>query len=694
MKRTVMVLGLRIVLCTIAIASASGQSIVLHQTMGPYGGKVTAATVTPNGFLYIGSKGNGVFRSTDGGASWLRLGLVGVPIATIASDSNGTIYAGASNFRSIFRSSNLGATWEQVVFEQRSIGAITVDSGNTVIATAFGGVFRSEPDGSAWFWVQVAPGVDLKAATSTHKAIYVAGGQRVFKSVDRGISWTELTPLPDDIEGIQAISVDDSGRIYIGSAGVYMSTDDGKSWNRTPLAGRINALLTGRDGSQLAGANTYGMFRSTDGGETWTGVGLPAVSILALAQDHSGTTFAGSAEFGALRTDGAFDSTTIISDGLTCTTINAISIGPDGTLRAATNSGIFASSNGGYPWNPIGMEGINVTSVAVNHDGVVLVGSNDANTNGGAYRLEQSGKWRQIGLWSNAVGRIAVDAEGSFIATTGPFPFSGGAFGVEKSIDAGTSWTDITPSDWPLIAPISALMVGPEANLSILSYGFIRSSNNGQSWGFLTGPNQLANTLLFTSSKMILAGSVQDGIYRSPDFGATWQQIGLSGKTVWALAENARGWIFAGTQDGLNISTDGGETWSLLETEPNGMAVTAIAIDPNGVLYAAAADGNIYRSTGSTSSVPPTESQSISLSAAPNPARDRIDLRFVIPSAGFASAELIDATGSRCARVFDGFLPSGAHNISCDLSELPDGTYFLRIMAGNSSAVEPLIIAR
>jgi photosystem II stability/assembly factor-like uncharacterized protein len=130
-----------------------------------------------------------------------------------------------------------------------------------------------------------------------------------------------------------------------------------------------------------------------------------------------------------------------------------------------------------------------------------------------------------------------------------------------------------------------------------------RSRDGGATWSTLSFPGELRSSL----HAMLIDPAVQNvywvavssempelaGVYRSADAGATWERVrGLQQKQVWALAFwKANATIMAaGTEDGVFLTRDGGQSWTLLAA--SGTAgphpVVSLAFDPgdSNILYA------------------------------------------------------------------------------------------------------------
>ena len=118
-------------------------------------------------------------------------------------------------------------------------------------------------------------------------------------------------------------------------------------------------------------------------------------------------------------------------------------------------------------------------------------------------------------------------------------------------------------------------------------------SGNGPYGGYV-------GALAATPDGSVFAGSSR-GIFRSVDGGATWPLEGsvIGSYSIWSLAVNAQGYIFAGTEyNGILRSKDNGATWAKINSGFSAYWVTAIAVHPaGGDIYASSVDGQVYRST-------------------------------------------------------------------------------------------------
>ena len=220
------------------------------------------------------SYGNGVYKSVDAGKTWKNVGLkdtqhIGALIIDPRNPNIVFVAAlghayGQNEERGVFRTTDGGATWQKVLYKDNKTGAIDVvfdpNNSNTLFASLWE-VYRNP-----WSLNSGGPGSGL------------------YKSTDGGTTWTHIEGhgLPAGIMGRIGVSVSgaDSNKIYAmvesKEGGLYRSDDGGDSWIRMNEDGRLrqrawyfsHIFADPKSPDTVYVLNT-GMFRSTDGGRTF-----------------------------------------------------------------------------------------------------------------------------------------------------------------------------------------------------------------------------------------------------------------------------------------------------------------------------------------------------------------------------------------------------------------------------------------
>ena len=230
------------------------------------------------------STGDGVYKSTDAGKTWVHLGLRDAQqIPSIAVDPTtpnrlfvaalGHPY-GPNEERGIYRSTDGGTTFQKVLSKDENTGGNDVDIDPSNPATVYATMWEERQ--GPW-----------------ENSVWAGSGGGIFKSVDGGTTWKPLTNgLPVVVQANVAISPANPKRLYAtvagydkpgtgsdrGAAGIYRSDDAGETWARittdTRPAGRIGGgdlpmpIAHPKDPDVVIMASTVS-WKSTDGGKTW-----------------------------------------------------------------------------------------------------------------------------------------------------------------------------------------------------------------------------------------------------------------------------------------------------------------------------------------------------------------------------------------------------------------------------------------
>jgi uncharacterized protein (TIGR03437 family) len=241
---------------------------------------------------------NYVWRSTDAGTTWAKLtafpsGATVVSVAVDFEDSN-TLYAGL-NPQGVFKTTDGGITWVAVNngIPAGTSGAINVPRVVTdpkfpqvVFAATDNALFRSDNGGSSWtatvnrFVIAQTLTFDPITPGTVYLTIYQPNAVAVSKSTDDGKTFVGGAGLPDGTAPY-AILADPfrQGVVYAGSfSGIFVTTDSGATWTKQ-FSGVDVFLAADPNNPVLYTSLSYGIGRSTDGFKTVTPVGFPQGSL-------------------------------------------------------------------------------------------------------------------------------------------------------------------------------------------------------------------------------------------------------------------------------------------------------------------------------------------------------------------------------------------------------------------------------
>ena len=268
---------------------------------------VTIDPVDPR-TIFVVAHGGGVFRSKNGGASWLVVndGLPNRRVFSLLPVSRHRIRLYLGTDQGVFFSDNEGTTWRSLSrsLKERNIRSFAIDpqsSTNLYVATDQG-VFLSK--NNQWKHLKAGlPHDDVRVLVADAKGILAGAFGGVYRMDSSDNRWHELgTGLSD--KRIRALAIDPlaPGVIYAGTAtsGVFRSANGGKNWqefNRGLLNSTVMTLLHVPSAEPTLYVGTVdGIFQS-NGKNQWQSIGpdLPfTVSAIAYNPKQPRQLYAGS----------------------------------------------------------------------------------------------------------------------------------------------------------------------------------------------------------------------------------------------------------------------------------------------------------------------------------------------------------------------------------------------------------------
>ena len=605
--------------------------------------------------LYLGTS-NGIYKSTDEGANWARIST-GLPsnlyVYDLAIDPSNpaTLYA-ALYFYGVYKSTNGGVSWAPATLGlPRDVQALSVDptNSNTVYAGTTRGFYKTTNGGGNWTAGNVGLTYTHVDYTGTYTAIrwinhlavdpvnpavlYAAANGGIFKSTNRGDSWTSISGgLPSnqyDYYFIVLVNPANPSILFARryGSGVYRTTDGGNQW---ALANTGLPFFVG-GGSTLAmdpsnpstlyvpvGASSGDAFVTKLNGtgdallySTYLGGSNGSDSPTDIAIDSLGNAYmtgmTSASNFPT--TPGAFKTTfdgdsyrlnifvakldpngsqLLYSTFLGVSTCCGGDYGPSLTIDAAGSAHVTGSEVGSdFPTTPGAFRTtITAPSPGYQRDSFVL----KLNPAGSAlaYSTFLTGS-----PGSYATG-IALDSAGNAYVTgetsSTELPVSPGAFQetfndgpVFKSTSAGTQWN---AANRGLSGEAHAIVVdpgNPSTLYTLTTWGVYKSLDRGRNW--LKKSNGLppyffgyyyfsaASRLVIDRTNPSTLYALLDGLYKTTDGGETWNQLPAAtfGSTsAFVIDPVTSSTLYLSYYSRILKSTDGGANWSLVSTGSTG----------------------------------------------------------------------------------------------------------------------------
>lgn len=590
-------------------------SVVWRKTGGPIGGLGYNVRYVPEdpSVMFVTDGWAGVQRSTNGGETWAAMneGITSrsrpsqdaIPVFALRIDPNDPdiVWAGLLSGKGLFRSTDRGLTYESRSFGLPLTGAFTVrhievEPGNSDrvyvmgefdtgvwgegFARTRGFVFTSNDGGANW-----SP---------------LGGADFPFPSLTR---WLWIDPADPDVmlvtTGIfdrEADTPDDTFASGPG-VGVYRTTDGGVTWSqsntgmnpaaslfvggfdRHPSIPGTIMVATGNNTDWLIKNIPGAVYRSTDGGLSWTGVTpLPAFpgefetfTAVAYAPSNGNIVYAGSAA--------------------------AIHRSADGG-----NTWTRYSGENDAPWGPPGVRsGVPIDMVVSPTDPDTIFINNYG---GGVFRSTDGARTWEV--WSEGYTGADINQVATGPGASGRVIINGRS-GCFASDDAGSTWQGLAFGPG-VVAEGMAIAFDPSDSsgdtllMSDEREGFIvRSTDGGRNWQLVLkipgtggGNPHGARAIVFAPSDpdVVFAGFARPnlfgdphdmdfdasfGVYKSTDGGVNWTEangdlpVTVKGRNITCLAVSHQDpdVVYAGLrQGGIYKTTDGGVHWAHVTDQP------------------------------------------------------------------------------------------------------------------------------
>jgi photosystem II stability/assembly factor-like uncharacterized protein len=288
------------------------------QPIGPFGGSAAFVQTEPRGGAILAATANAqLFRSEDGGDSWEHLPFPAELRATLHAFvvdpwNPGVYWAGLSSdvslYSGIFRSSDRGVTWKRVGDPRlKSVWAIALfpQDSRLIAAGNEDGVFLSQDAGERWETL-TPPGIDdmrpvvsLSYDPADPNVLYLGTPHLAWKTSDGGATWSSIHKGMLDDSDVFSILVDDRQRRRIFAAtcgGIYRSIDGGAKWARLSPSEGVSyrsyfIAQHPRLPNVLFAGTAAGLMRSNDSGATWQKLSSESTRSLAFDSAESGRIF-------------------------------------------------------------------------------------------------------------------------------------------------------------------------------------------------------------------------------------------------------------------------------------------------------------------------------------------------------------------------------------------------------------------
>ncbi len=514
--------------------------------LGPtnVGGRCLALAVDPtdSDVCYAGFASGGIWKTADGGNTWTPLGdnLPTMSVSAIQIDESNpsTIYIGT------------GEGWGNID-AIHGVGVLKSTDGGVVWNTT--GITEPIANGRDVFMMEYEETTGVLLVAMDNGLYRSTDGADTFVEVMESGDWRDVKLKPGTTDTYYAISRGWSGQ------GGYRSTDEGQTWTRMENGAPITGLANGRISvtpanpeyvywsNDVQGNGTLAVYRTTDGGDSWTLRSTPN-------QDN------GQGWYDLVITANPLDEEQVWSGAVA----------------------MYRSDNGGSSWTQT------AAGVHVDHHAAVFDPSDPQimwiGCDGGVYKSTNNGQ----SFFSRNSGLVTTQ----FYAMNQSMTGANLAFGGTQ--DNGTwRWTGSTNMVQVLGADGFECEVSND-NLIILAEiqngSHYRSTNGGSGFQPInnglseSGPWQTPTHMDYTNSNVVVTGH-NTSIFRTTNAGSNWVNVmngGLGGGRSIEQSWNDTNvfWCVAGVR--AFVSTDNGLNWTQTATTPiSGGAINDITVHPD-----------------------------------------------------------------------------------------------------------------
>lgn len=524
--------------------------------IGPDGGYAEGIVFAPSNsdVLYINAYGDGVYRSADGGSTWVRRsnGLPNLFSESIAVDlhNENVVYLGVRGF-GVWKTLDGGVTWfdsSTGMTDQPVLYEIEIDPNNNQVIYACGRGLQVFPDGSGAY----------------HPPYF--GG--VWKSTNAGASWSKIN--------------------WAGSEG----------W--------VYSLAIDPTNTQIiyAASHETGVFKSVDGGATWVSklgimINSPKARDIEIDPLRPNTVYVSTWSSGAVyKSDYGGDNWQMMAGGTSGLSLEQkvydleTDIRPDGyhteVFISTPNNGIYYSSNYAENWVHKAFAGMYIAQTITHPENrnIMFTLTKDRSI----WKSADNGStWvrSDTGFKGSIIASVANDYSNPNIIYTSTY-----GDGLWKSIDNGLTWFTINNGlPTPYIHTIVIHPTNPSILFAGTSYaGLFKSTNAGTSWSAVNSPAFEMGSSEFRSSSRIRSCYELPGTTLGPEFDRedlfmseneidNMITAGLNGISVFSIAFDMSNLnvVVVGTSSGLRFSLDGATTWRT--TSIGGGNMYEVAVD-------------------------------------------------------------------------------------------------------------------
>jgi len=530
--------------------------------------------------------GDGLYKSTNGGASWTRVattGNVGSYISQVTIDPTNTSIVYVSGSLGVVKSTNGGATWASTGSGSNANCVLIDPSNPQVLYCTTGGystntVRKSTNAGGSWTALGgglPTSGVSraqLAMAASNPSVLYASiasssgyGLLGLYRTTDAGATWTLQASTPNYLgsqgwyDNVVTVHPTDPNFVVVGGLDVYTSADGGvtltqrTNWATSSSSNMSHADIhfLGYRGSVLYCGSDGGVYKSTNNGVAWTDLNATLSTLQYQSADYDPVdtdSLYGGCQDNNLQTStngGALWIQRTTGDG-GYSVVDPVS--RNYVYGQYVNGSCKRSSNYGVSFTEIAPSGAtsglfyNPYELAPGDPNTIVHGERDVWKTTNARTATTSSGWTRIADGTTTGGNVS--SIGISHTNTAKIYIGTSNGRILVTTDNGASWT-VSASGLSYVSDLAVDKA--DDNICYATFtGFTatrhvyKTTNGGGAWSSITNnlPNVPTNSIVVvpTSPRMLFVGT-DIGVFQSTNDGASWlaYTTGLPAATVYDM---------------------------------------------------------------------------------------------------------------------------------------------------------------
>jgi photosystem II stability/assembly factor-like uncharacterized protein len=451
-------------------------------------------------------------------------------------------------------------------------------------------------------------------------------------------------------------------------------------------AGNIYAGTTG---------SNRGIFKSTDGGDTWTNVfSTGASNYLYITCDSLNNVWVGNVSNGLIySTDGGQNFTTIPASTFGGNNVNSVACGKNGHIFVGvTNGGVWRSTDFGATFTQSSLNTITIVEIKVDrfNSDIIYAGGSSTSLNGFFISTDDG---QTFGTATNSVNVWEILQTSSneiyTATTTSPYPF-------DKSTDGGLTWTTLGFQPGAMRGATLDLI----EDIYISGNGGVFKSTNGGTTFINHNLTFSTNEILTYDNKIMVCatGTTNGGVWIYTDstivpvelsgFAASvkhnivelnWKtatELNNSGFEILRQVQDENNWKNIGFVPGYGTTTES-HSYSFIDSEA-----------PSGIYFYRLKQIDFDGNYNYSESVRVEVIQPLRFGLEqnyPNPFNPSTKIIYSIPYSSIVSLKVYDVLGNEVDELVNETKTSGNYEVNFNAEQLPSGVYFYQLKVGNPS---------